>query len=99
MTRWVAPGHPSKAHSEFAGELGVRDRHEGSHFFVPDLDKFDVARPLERADYAVDAIARMTVYAPNAPCVQPFDDEITDFYFKTPGWQEAMRSLRSDLAA
>ena len=88
-----------QAHSQFAGELGVRDRHEGSHFFVPDLDKFDVVRPLQRADHAVDAVARITVDAANAPSMQPFDDEITDFHLKTPDWREAMRSPRSDPAA
>lgn len=34
-----------QAYSQFAGELGVCDRHEGGHFFVPDLDEFDVASP------------------------------------------------------
>ena len=88
-----------QAHAQFASELGVRDRHEGGHLFVPDLDEFDVAGPLQRADHAVDAVARITVDAANAPSVQPFDDEITDFHLKTPDWREAMRSPRSDLAA
>jgi hypothetical protein len=48
-----------KAYSQFAGEFDVRDRHEGSHFFASDLDEFDVASPLQRADHAVDAISRV----------------------------------------
>jgi hypothetical protein len=74
-----------QAYSQFAGKLGVCDRHEGGHFFVPDLDEFDVAGPLQRADDAVDAVAWVTVDAANTPGVQPFDDEITDFHLKTPG--------------
>ena len=88
-----------QAYSQFAGELGVCDRHEGGHFLVPDLDEFDVAGPLQRADHAVDAVAWITVDAANAPSVQPFDDEITDLHLKTPDWREAMRFSRSDLAA
>jgi hypothetical protein len=69
----------------------VGDRHEGGHLFVPDLNEFDAASPLQRADHAVDAVARITVDPPNSPSVQPFNDEITDFHFKTPDWREAMR--------
>jgi hypothetical protein len=58
-----------KAHSQFAGELGVRNRHEGGHFFVPNLDELDVAGLLKRADHAVDAVTRITVDAANAPSV------------------------------
>src|ERR1700733_2055554 len=87
-----------QAHSEFAGELGVRDRHEGSHFFVPDLDKFDVVRPLQRTDHAVDAVAWITVNAPDPPSMQSFNDEITDFHLKTPDLRGAMRSPRSNRA-
>ena len=36
------------------------------HLFVPDLDKFHVAGPLQRADHAVAGIAG---YAPDAPSV------------------------------
>jgi len=83
-----------QAYSQFAGELGVCDRHEGRHFFMPNLDELDVARPLQRADHTVDAVARITVDAANAPGVQPFDDEITDLHLKTPDWRAAMRSPR-----
>ena len=34
-----------EAHPEFAGELGVRASHKGSHFLVPRLNEFDVAVP------------------------------------------------------
>jgi hypothetical protein len=61
---------------------------------MPNLDELDVARPLQRADYTVDAVARITVDAANAPGVQPFDDEITDLHFNTPNWPEATRSPR-----
>ena len=60
-----------KAPSQFVGELGVCNRHEGGHFFVPNLDELDFAGPLERADHAVDAVTRITVDAANAPSVQP----------------------------
>jgi hypothetical protein len=53
--------------------------HEGGHFFVADLDEFGVAGPLRRADHAVDAIARITIYAPNSPSVQPFHDKSATF--------------------
>ena len=77
----------------------MRNRHEGRHFLVPDLNEFDVASPLQRADHAVDAVARITIDAANAPSVQPFDDEITDLHLKTPNWREALRLPQSDLAA
>jgi hypothetical protein len=43
--------------------------HEGGHFFVPDLDQFNVAGPLQRADHAVDVVTGVAGYAPNAPSV------------------------------
>ena len=88
-----------QANSQFAGELGVRNRHESRHFLVPDLYEFDVAGPLQCADHAVDAVAWITVDAANAPSVQPFDDEITNLHLKTPNWREALRLPQSDLAA
>jgi hypothetical protein len=66
---------------------------------VAHLDKFDVVGPLQRADHAVDAVTRIAVDAANAPSVEPFDDEITDFHFRTPDWLGVMRSPRSGLAA
>jgi hypothetical protein len=87
-----APGR--QAHSKFSCKFGMRNRHEGGHFFMPNLDELDVGRPLQRADHTVDAVARITVDAANAPGVQPFDDEITDLHLKTLDWREAMRSPR-----
>jgi hypothetical protein len=46
----------------------VSDCHEGGRLFVPDLDKFDVAGPLQRVDH-VNAVAGIAGYAPNAPSV------------------------------
>jgi hypothetical protein len=48
------------------GELGVRNRHEGGHFFVPDLDEFHVIGPLQRTNHAFDDIAWIAVDAANA---------------------------------
>jgi hypothetical protein len=87
-----------QAYSQFAGKLGVRDRHESSHLFVPDLDEFDFVSPLQCAEHAVDAVTGITVDATNAPSMQTFDDEISDFHLKTPGWRGAMRFSRSDPA-
>ena len=48
-----------QAPSQFAGEFGMGDRHEGGHFLVPDLDEFDVANPLQRPDHPINAVARI----------------------------------------
>jgi hypothetical protein len=76
----------------------VGDSHESRHFFVADLNKFDLVGSLKRPDHTVDAITGITVDAPNAPSMQPLDDEITDFHLTTPDWREAMRRARSGLA-
>ena len=51
-----------QADAELAGELGVGARHERGHLLVAHLDELGaaraVARALERADDAVDAVAR-----------------------------------------
>ena len=78
------------AHAQFAGELCVRRGHEGSHFFVPDLNEFDRRtgsvfsffrrrlRAAECAEHAVDAVAGIAVNAANAPGMQSLDDEVAD---------------------
>ena len=62
-----------KADAEFAGELGVRNGHEGRHLLVPCLDEFDFVGALQRAGYAVDAIAGIAVDARDAPDLEALD--------------------------
>jgi hypothetical protein len=64
------------------GKFGVGDRHESRHLFVADLDEVDLLGPLQRSDYAVDAVARISVYSPDSPGVQAFNNEIADFHCK-----------------
>ncbi len=69
-----------KADSDFAGELGVRNRHERGHLLMPDLHELDGAGALQAAEHAVDAVARVAEDSPDAPLVQPLHDEIADFH-------------------
>jgi hypothetical protein len=57
----------------------MRRRHECGHFLVADLHELDLSLgAVQRAEYAVDPVARIAVDAAHAPCVQPFNDEVTD---------------------
>ena len=69
-----------EADAELAGELGVGDRHERAHLLVARLDEVDPAVALERADDAIDAVARVTIDAPDAPGLEPVDEEIRGFH-------------------
>ena len=63
-----------KANADFAGEFGMRAGHERRHFLMPHLHIIDlVARPPNRADDPVDAIARESIDAPDAPFVQTLE--------------------------
>ena len=65
--------------ADFAGEFGVRASHEGGHFFVPHLHVIDlVARAIDRADDAVNAVAGEAEDAFQPPFVDPFDEKIAD---------------------
>ena len=76
-------GTPGRqAHPDFAGELGVRDGHEGRHLLVPDLDEFDLVSSLQGSDHAVDAVTGISVDTANSPGMQAFNDEIADFHGK-----------------
>jgi hypothetical protein len=47
--------------SDFASELGMGHGHEGGHFLVSNLDKFDLVGPLQGADNAIDAVAWISI--------------------------------------
>ncbi len=65
------------AHTQFAGELGMCGGHEGGHFLMAGLDKFDLAvRAAQCAEHAVDTVAGVPVDAGHAPLVQSFDQKI-----------------------
>jgi hypothetical protein len=71
----VAPEPPvDRTDPDFAAELGMRDRHEGRHLFVPHLDKFDLVGPLQGSDHAIDAVSGIPVNPPDAPRVQAFNN-------------------------
>src|SRR6185503_7336053 len=76
--RRAGPGRRD-AHAELAGEFGMRRRHEGRHLFMPALDEFDfILRPLQRTEYAVDAVAGIAVNPTDAPLVKALDEKIAD---------------------
>ena len=56
----------------FAGELGMRTRHERRHLLVPGLDELGtlraIARAAERADDPVDPVPGISVDPLDAPC-------------------------------
>jgi hypothetical protein len=62
----------------------VGHRHEGRHLFVPDLDELDLIGSLQRSDYTIDAISRISVDPSDPPGVQPFHDEIANFHEELP---------------
>ena len=60
------------ADTDLAGELGMRAGHERGHLLVARLHKFRfVIVPSERAEYAVDAVAREAIDAGDSPLLQP----------------------------
>jgi hypothetical protein len=73
-------------------EFGVSDRHESSHLFVADLDEVDLLGSLQRSDYAVDAVAGISVHSPDSPGVQAFNNEIADFHWKLRWLQRRIRN-------
>jgi hypothetical protein len=75
--------------SDLTGELGVGHRHEGRHFFVPDLDEFDFVCSLQRSDHAVDAVTRVPVDPSNTPRVQAVNNEIANFHEEAPEFADA----------
>src|ERR1051326_391074 len=67
------------ADAELAGELGVSRRHEGGHLFVAGLGEFDLAvGALQRAEHAVDAVARVAENLAHAPRMETFNQKIAD---------------------
>jgi hypothetical protein len=62
----------SQAHADFAGELGVRARHEGGHLFMADLHEVDqVLMAVERPHDAVDSVAGVSEQPFDTPLGQP----------------------------
>ena len=74
--------------AEFAGELGMGDGHEGRHLLVANLDEFNLARPLQGSDHAVDTVTWISIDSANSPRMQSLDYEITDFHWKAPEIRE-----------
>ncbi|SAL88412.1 hypothetical protein AWB68_08766 [Caballeronia choica] len=67
------------AHAEFAGKFGMRGCHECGHFFVACLNEFDlVLCAIERAEDAVDAVARISEDTAHAPRVKTINQKVAD---------------------
>jgi hypothetical protein len=67
------------AYADLAGELGMAAGHERRHLLVANLHELEFARgAVERTHDAVDAIARITVDARNAPFVKPREEKVAD---------------------
>jgi hypothetical protein len=68
-----------EADADFAGELGMRARHERRQLFVPRLHELHGAiGSAERAHDAVDAVAGIAVDAPHAPFTEALEQEIAN---------------------
>ena len=66
-----------ETNSHFASELRMRARHERGHLLVPNLHIVDrIARTIDGANDAVDAVPRITVNAPDTPLRDSLDQEI-----------------------
>ena len=74
QTRVVQPGQQvrgarprrGQADTQPTAELGIGRGHEGGHL-VPSLDEANLAaRPVQRTEHAVDAVAGITIDAPHA---------------------------------
>ena len=78
--RWVAPGPPVARHTPSSPvNLAWATAMKRRHLLVPRLDEVDVAVALERADHAVDAVARIAENPADAPGLEPVDEEIRVF--------------------
>lgn len=67
----------ASAHAKFTGELGVCAGHESGHFLVPGLNEFDLAMgAVQRSEYAIDAITRVTKDTPHAPLIQAVHQKV-----------------------
>src|SRR5205823_5933814 len=65
--------------ADLARELRVPAGHERRHLLVADLDELGVAaRPVERAEERVDAVAGVAVDAMDTPLGQSLEDVISD---------------------
>src|SRR5690606_1223666 len=71
----TGPGR-GHAYAHLAGELGMGARHESRRFFVARLDELQFVGAAKRADQAIDAVARISVHATDAPLRQPREYEI-----------------------
>jgi hypothetical protein len=56
---------------------------------MTDLDELDLVCPLERSDYAIDAIAWIPVDPSNTPRVQALNNEIANFHREAPEFVDA----------
>jgi hypothetical protein len=66
------------AHADLAGELRVRAGGEGGDLLVADLGELELRNLVEGAEQAVDAVARITVDALDAPLGEAVEDERSD---------------------
>ena len=78
-------GYPGDGINGIMGALGrnkemefIQARHEELAAFMACLDEFHLLVAAERAHDAVDAIARITVDALNAPLLEPLQEKIAD---------------------
>ncbi len=68
-----------QAQPHLTRELGMGAGHEGGHLLMPRLDEVDVlAGPVDGADDAVDAVARIAIDALEPPLVEPLQQKIAD---------------------
>jgi len=69
------------AHANAPGEFCIGTGHESRCLFVPDLNKPDaVLVRSQRFEYAVYAVARITINPTHAPFVKTADEKIADFH-------------------
>ncbi len=72
---WSGSG---EANTNFTGEFVMRARHERRHLFVAYLHVLDrVTRAIDCSNDSVNAIARITIDAANAPLVDSFHQKVT----------------------
>jgi hypothetical protein len=69
-----------EADPDLAGEFCMGYRHERRHFLVPELDELDRLRTLQRAEHAIDAVARITINPAHPSLVKTADEKIADFH-------------------
>ena len=67
------------ANTKFAGKFGIGGSHEGGHFFMARLNELNLAiAPLQGAEYAVDAVSRITKNLSDAPRMEALDYEVAN---------------------